>query len=241
MFSDCHYFHFKWWRPFVVRGRRRKQLTLSVVSVIYRTFSLLVISQNFYKKLQHRSKEIQADLLIFRILISNNIFSNSIRPPYDTFRAIHHLPQQFFLSGANQQWIWPYRAANESYKMRFNVGSSTIMIKRNKKNSRCIESYENYDDWVLKLYKNEAKCNIPYQKQDNLLPMCTSKERKKRALLSYDIVDRQHMDRPCRTMEGIDVKHLESPMATPKGEHVGHFWFSVMFQQRTLTEIEQKR
>ena len=181
------------------------------------------------------------DLLIFRILISNNIFSNSIRPPYDTFRAIHHLPQQFFLSGANQQWIWPYRAANESYKMRFNVGSSTIMIKRNKKNSRCIESYENYDDWVLKLYKNEAKCNIPYQKQDNLLPMCTSKERKKRALLSYDIVDRQHMDRPCRTMEGIDVKHLESPMATPKGEHVGHFWFSVMFQQRTLTEIEQKR
>ena len=65
MFSDCHYFHFKWWRPFVVRGRRRKQLTLSVVSVIYRTFFLLVISRNFYKKLQHRSKEIQADLLIF--------------------------------------------------------------------------------------------------------------------------------------------------------------------------------
>ena len=66
MFIDCHYFHFKWWRPFVVRGRRRKQLTLSVVSVIYRTFSLLVISQNFYKKkLQHRSKKIPADLLIF--------------------------------------------------------------------------------------------------------------------------------------------------------------------------------
>ena len=108
-------------------------------------------------------------------------------------------------------------------------------------NSRCIDSYEKYDDWALKLYRNEAKCNIPYQKEDNLLPICNTKERKKRALLSYDIVERQHMEMPCRTMEGINVKHLESTMATPKGEDVGQFWFSVMFQQRTFTEIEQKR
>ena len=181
------------------------------------------------------------DLLLFRILISNNIFPNAMRPTYATFRAIYHLPRQFFLSGANQQWIWPYRAANESYKMRFNVGSNTIMIRRNKKNSRCIDSYEKYDDWVLKLYKNEAKCNIPYQMQDSLLPMCTSKEKKKRALLSYEIVQRQHMEMPCRAMEGIDMKHLESTMPTPEGDHVGQFWFSVMFQQRTFTEIEQKR
>ena len=181
------------------------------------------------------------DLLIFRILISNNIFSNGIRPTYATFRAIYHPPREFLLSGANQHWIWPYRAANESYKMRFIIGSNTIMIKRNKKNHRCTDSYENYDDLVLERYKNDAKCNIPYQKPDNLLPMCNNTERKKRALLSSDIVERQHMEMPCKTMEGIDVKHFESPMATPKGEHVGHFWFSVMFQQRTFTEIEQKR
>ena len=82
------------------------------------------------------------DLLVFRIRISNNIFPNSIRPTYGTFRAVYHLPQQFLLSGANQQWIWPYREANESYKMRFVVGSNTIMIRRNKKDSRCIDSCE---------------------------------------------------------------------------------------------------
>ena len=181
------------------------------------------------------------DLLTFRILISNKIFPSGIRPTYATFRAVYHLPAQFFLSYINQQWIWPYRAANDSYKMRFIMGSNTLLIKRNKKNRRCIDSYENYDNWVLEVYKNEAKCNIPYEKADDQLPMCNGNERKKRASLSYDVVERKHLNKPCKTMEVMDMKHLESTMATPKGENFGHFWFSVMFQQRTFTEIEQKR
>ena len=102
-------------------------------------------------------------------------------------------------------------------------------------------SYENYDNWVLKVYKNVAKCNIPYEKADKQLPMCNGNERKKRASLSYDVVERKHLNIPCKTMEGIDMKHLESTMATPKGENFGHFWFSILSILHTFPLFTSKR
>ena len=181
------------------------------------------------------------DLLMFRILISNNIFRNGERPTYRALRAVYHMPQQFTLSGVNQKWIWPYRAVNESYKMRFIIGGNTIMWKRNKQKSRCIESRDDYDDWVMQLHKNEAKCNVPYGRQDKQFPMCNTAETMKRGLVQGGIVERKHLDRPCKTMKSIQVEHLESTMGASNGEQVGRFWFSVNFQQSTFTEIEQKR
>ena len=181
------------------------------------------------------------DLLMFRILISNNIFRNGERPTYRSLRAVYHMPQQFMLSGVNQKWIWPKRAVNESYKMRFIIGGNTIMRKRNKRESRCIESCDNYDDWVMQHHKNEAQCNIPYGKQDKQFPLCNTSETMKRGLVQGGIVERKNLARPCKTMKGLQVEHLESTMGAPNGKQVGKFWFSVNFQQSTFTEIEQKR
>ena len=181
------------------------------------------------------------DLLMFRILISNNIFRNGKRPTYRSLRVVYHMPQQFKLSGVNQKWIWPYRAVNENYKMRFIIGGNTIMRKRNKRKSRCIESCDNYDDWVMQIHKNEAKCNIPYGRQDKRFDMCNTAETMKRGLVHGGIVERKNLDRPCKTMKGIQMEHLESTLGSSKGEQVGKFWFSVNFQQSTFTEIEQKR
>ena len=181
------------------------------------------------------------DLLVFRILISNNIFRNGERPTYGELRAVYHMPQQFMLSGVNQKWIWPKRAVNENYKMRFIIGGNTIMRKRNKSKSRCIESCDDYDDWVLQHHKNEAQCNIPYGKQNEQFPTCNTSETMKRGLVQGTIVERKNLVRPCKTIEGIQVEHLESTMGTSNGKQVGKFWFSVNFQQSTFTEIEQKR
>ena len=52
--------------------------------------------------------------------VSEN-FPNGRRPMSGGLRAVYHLPQQFLLAGANLKWEWPYRAANESYKMRFHI------------------------------------------------------------------------------------------------------------------------
>ena len=59
------------------------------------------------------------DLYIFRILLSNSVFPNGIRPSYKGLRIYFHIPQQLLLSQPWKMWVWPNRASSESYKMRF--------------------------------------------------------------------------------------------------------------------------
>ena len=102
------------------------------------------------------------NLLIFRVLLSNNMFINTLgeRPTFLQFKAAYHLPQQYLLHGENEKWDWPYRAANESYMARFHVRDMAIIRKRNKHENRCIESYDAYDDRVVNLHKSYASCRI---------------------------------------------------------------------------------
>ena len=160
---------------------------------------------------------------------------------YNDFTAVYHIPKQFMLSGENENWEWPYRETNESYKMRFRIGGITIMRKRNKQKSKCIESGEEYDSWVIRLHNNQTQCNSPYRMLDKKLPMCHTKQLMKQALFDKWDLEGQNIVIPCRTMQGIEVQHLESAMPTPKGEPVGEFWFSASFRQPTFNEIEQKR
>ena len=181
------------------------------------------------------------NLLIVRILLSNNIFPSGKRPMFGGLRVIYHLPQQFLLADTNQKWEWSFRAANESYKMRFQIGGNTIMRKRNKRVNKCIASHVQYDDWFMHRYRIQSRCNLPYGKQDQMLPVCNTKELIKGGLLYLGVVERSKLDRPCKTMTSIDVDHLEGRIETSKTKQVGEFWFSIMFKQRGFTEIGQIR
>ena len=145
------------------------------------------------------------------------------------------------LAGLNQKKIWPYRAANENYKVWFSIGGNTIMRKRNKRQNQCIESSVKYDDWVIQVYKDEVKCNVPYLKENKIFPMCDSKILMKQGLLKDWIVEKKNFDTPCKTMTGINVETVEKHDANLEGDHIGNFKFYVTFQQPTFIEIEQIR
>ena len=181
------------------------------------------------------------DVEIFRILLSNSIFANGYRPTYGGFKVVYHRNQQILLAGHNEKWVWTYRAANESYKMRIFYGSVTTMKHRSKQDYRCIESIEEYDNWVLRRHMNETKCNLPYLDLDEKFPVCDTKKLIKKGLLDDRIVEKRHLDKPCTTMKYIEVQHLESSFETPIGEKFGVFWFSLQFTQPEFKEIEQKR
>ena len=201
---------------------------------------LLTTTKRFFKCFALNIPRIP-DLRLFRILISNGIFTNGKRPTYIGFMAIYHISQQFLLNGGNQKWIWPYRAANESYKMRFVISGITIMVVRNKPKYRCIESCDDYDGWVIGNDKNERNCSGPYDKLEKVFPICNTKESMKKTLLDENIVGRKKLDKPCTTMTAIDVQFLENIIPTPENQQLGEFWFSVELRQPTFKEIEQKR
>ena len=176
------------------------------------------------------------------IFLSNNIFPSGQRPTNASLRVVYHLPGQFMLAGLNQKKIWPYRAANEDYKMWFSIGGNTIMRKRNKRQNKCIQSHVNYDDWVMQVQKDESKCNVPYLKANKMIPMCDTKNLMKQGLLSTEFAEMRKLDKPCKTMTGINVEPVETTMGTTLEEdHIGNFKFYVTFQQPTFIEIEQIR
>ena len=183
-------------------------------------------------------------LQVFRILLSNRLFPNGLRPTYAKLSVFYHFPRQFLLAGRNVRWTWPYRAANESYKTRFLIGAITILKQRNKQQSRCIEACDAYDNWVMKFHQNEIECNIPYLKLQEQIPICNSKEQMKQGIVKRHITEMKDLIEPCKVMENINVQHLESIMKSDKSTvegHVGEFWFSVGIKNSRFKEIEQKR
>ena len=181
------------------------------------------------------------NLEFFRVLLSNNIFQNGIRPTYAEFVTFVHLPHQFLLSGSTETWIWPYRTRNESYKMRSLVKGVTVETKRSKKDNTCNEHWKEYDDWIIKRHKNRTRCNSPYEKQDETLPLCNTQRLMLDTLITSAIVETKKYEKPCRTMEGIHIKNLESNMKKIENESVGEFWFSIGFLDHRFKDIRQTR
>ena len=241
--------HVKGYEMYFRNGSKKLDLKLSITEKRRLTHNSYNGFNNFGRRfLKCFALEIPKiyGLLIFRILLSNNIFQRTQceRPVYNGFKVVYHIPQQYMLSGENEKWVWPYRASNESYKTRFLIGDLTVMKKRNTKKYRCIESNGSYDNWFADLHRNVIKCNLPYLKFDKHLPMCNCKELMKRGLIQKSLAERQNLHTPCRTMENIDIQYLESTMTTNKStirDHVGNFWLSVTFKNPTFKEIEQKR
>ena len=180
------------------------------------------------------------NLQTFRILISNNLFEPTRyeRPTGKGLQASFHIPRQTLLSGDFKKINWPYRAANESYKTRFIVGDITIMRKRNKRKSKCIELDEDYDAWVMELHKKEIQCNFPYLSLDQKLSMCNNKELIKRGITRFKLLT-ENRQKPCKTMENIDMEFLETTKKI--GRHVGEFLLSINFKTPNFKEFEQKR
>ena len=177
----------------------------------------------------------------FRILLSNNIFPNGIRPAFLGFKTFVHLPRQFLLSAGTERWIWPPRKVDESYKLQVFITGVTIETKRDKKDDPCSKHWKDYDELVFLLHKKEAKCNIPYHTQSEEWPICSNQSMMKHALFSNRRGNWTKYEKPCKTMEDVRIKHLESNMEKAEGQRVGEFWFEILFPFSKLKHIEQAR
>ena len=209
-------------------------------ALVYSSFIGFDANLRFYKCFALNIPKIK-QLMIFRILVSNNIFPKGERPTYFGLQTFVHLPHQFLLSTENNKWIWKYRTKNESYKMRSLVRGINIETKRNKKDDTCNELWQEYDDWLIKRHKNETGCNNPYQKQDDSLPMCDTQKLMIHGLFSFFIKERYTYERPCKSMKDVRIEYLESNMKTAEDRNVGEFWFSIKFVDRHLKDIQQTR
>ena len=171
------------------------------------------------------------------------MFNHGVRPMKYHFRTFLHLENQFLLSSNTEKWTWPERSRSETYKTRFIVRAMEVVKKRNKPGKEaCIENWKDYDNFILKEFKNESGCNNPYQPIDKELPTCDTQEKMKRSKFYLGIVDERRYKKPCNTMESLRVEWVESD--TEKSDDTdkfGEFWFSIQFYLGTFKEIIHAR
>jgi hypothetical protein len=183
------------------------------------------------------------DLEIFRILLSNKIFPNGVRPTYYSLKTFVHLPKQFMLSMYTQGWNWPYRSKHERYKMRLVLNAIEIVRRRNKKEQPCNENWKDYDDWVINRFRNKNKCNAPYYEQEKNFSTCSTQQLTKLYLLPRPraITAKQEYITPCKTLDNVRIDYVESNMENAAEDSVGEFWFSIGFPLYKFKEIDEVR
>ena len=171
------------------------------------------------------------------------MFNHGKRPMKYHFRTFIHLPNQFLLSSNTEKWTWPERSQSESYKTRFIIRAMEVVKKRNKSGKEaCSENWKDYDNYILKQFKNESGCNNPYQPRDTELPMCDTQEKMRRSRFYLGIVDEKRYRKPCNTMENLRVEWVESDEGKSEDDDkFGEFWFSIQFYLGTFKEIIHTR
>ena len=177
------------------------------------------------------------DLMIFRMLVSNEIFRDGLRPVKYKFKTYLHLPQHFLMPGYDYKWTWDYMSRKSIYKTRFIVRSYEIDRKRNTNENFCYENWNNYDTWVLKQFENEVGCRSPYTLNDGSQKMCKSQDEFRRSYFYRGIVADGKYPKPCSTMESVRMEFMESKGEDVTNEQYGHFWFGIYFYLDSYKEI----
>ena len=181
------------------------------------------------------------DMRIFRILLSNEFFPNSVRPAYVLFRTRVHFPKQFLVSKHTEKSVWPSTLKFGRYKTRINIVSAEDVRNRNKKGNVCRESWKDYDDWIVKLYKQDAGCTNPYQYQNIGQLNCNTKEEMQHSMFRQSIVEREKYPKPCKALHNVRIEYVENLIETINGENVGDFWFSIEYPSNSFKEIINTR
>ena len=179
------------------------------------------------------------DLEVYRLLFSNQLFSNGLRK--GQMQAAIHLPNQLLLSWFTRHYTWPDQSKSSRYKTRIFVRSMDVVVNRNNKKEKCNEHWTEYDDWVARTHAVEVGCINPYQDIGKEFPICDDKKKMDYSKFYQDITLRKQYIKPCRTMQNIHLDWTEENYDEAEDGTFGEFWIGIYFSNDIFKEIVQSR
>ena len=189
--------------------------------VSYRGFWVV----NFYKCFSIEIPD--KDIMEVSVLLSNEIFSQSIRPTHWGFLALFHYPNQLLLPSVARKYIWPTQTNQNDYEMRFYA--ENLEIFRRRKN--CDFNWTNYDNEVIEYHINRIGCRPLYHISKNHLPLCTDKQRLQEIASILSLSGNHKCPPPCKAMEKINYKYEINELTRSDWESKGHFWCTLIMQE----------
>ena len=121
--------------------------------------------------------------------------------------AIFHHPNQSLRHHGGSQLIWN-QLSNQSYLDIFEILSTELLKRRNKKNDPCLSDWRSYDDFILETHIQKIGCRAPYQKPFKNISICKTPREMKSASFEGNIIAEKEFRSPCQEMPSVVYKHI---------------------------------
>ena len=137
--------------------------------------SLHYVQKSFYKA---NPKQTVKSLLMLpnktiAMQFRKDIFPDNTRPTAGGFFVVFHLPNQFLLSGRWHAHQWKEDNKDSTFIVGIFKESFETLKQRYKRDTPCIQDWENYDRNVIEQHITAIGCRTPFQKSRDGLPICT--------------------------------------------------------------------
>ena len=192
----------------------------------YAFFAIADLFYNCYELSIPHDKNIKD----FWFRINSTIFPSGVRPHLFGLVTILHYPNQLLISNTVTH-VWPqHRKKDESYSMWYKISGIELLRRRKK----CIEHWEEYDNYIMNEHARAVGCRAPYLSSVNDIPLCSTKEQMKK--MFHLRSDGYGLLPPCREMVQIYEKYEEGSNKA-SFEKKGVFWIGFSVNDENFKEI----
>ena len=162
---------------------------------------------------------------------NSSLFPNGIRPhSEDSIILFLHMQDQMVVAGNYGKYSWPKRTEKKEYWMNFILTNFEIMKRRNKGNDPCLAEDSSFDQIIQQDHLINVGCKAPYQKTNEHLEICSSKEKMKEA--SHDIMSKTKPKKACTSSGSIIFTYDEYDfnIKGPDWFHIS-IWFPDQYKE----------
>ena len=183
----------------------------------------------------------------FSVLLNTSVFPdrNRAKGKWD-FCIQYHYPHQILRSTLKKcNWL-PFDKEHENHMSLYRIQKIEILRERNKRSKKCIETWNNDDEYILSRISKEIGCTPIYWALNSSLPTCTDLEILKNLSMKFPRYYSTYPEPPCQRVSHISGEHEEynilNDMVMSAAPNIsGAYEIQMRFEEESYMLMEQTR
>ena len=183
----------------------------------------------------------------FSVLLNTSVFPGGERAKGNwDFCILYHYPHQSLRSTLKKCNWKPFDKNYENHMSLYRIQKVEILRERNKRSKKCIENWNNDDEYILSRISKEVGCTPIHWALSSSLPTCTNLETLKNLSTKKPRYYTTYPEPPCQRVSHIFGEHEEynvlSDNTMSLGKNIsGAYEMQMRFEEEGYMLMEQTR
>ena len=183
----------------------------------------------------------------FSVLLNTSLFPSRNRPQDSwEFCIYYHYPYQSLRSTLKKCNWMPFDKQHENHLSLYRIKKIEILRERNKRSKKCIENWNNDDEYILSRMSNEIGCKPIHWAVRTSLPTCTNTEILRNLSTKTPRYYTTYPEPPCQRVSHIYGEHeehnsLSDDFMSAAQNISGAYEIQMRFEEESYMLMEQTR